>query len=101
MIAKPLFLLAPIAILAAGAGLGVAANAQPTRPAPPPCKTEPGQAFVGGPATQESGVAIMKATGATIFQWVFEGSAVTMDYRENRVRVVYNRAMKVVAVTCG
>ena len=43
----------------------------------------------------------MSATKATIFQWVFEGSPVTKDYRRERVRVVYNRAMKVIAVTCG
>ncbi len=65
------------------------------------CKPAPGQAFVGGPATQESGAAIMAATGARVFQWVFEGSPVTMDYRPERVRVTYNRAMEVVAVTCG
>ena len=56
---------------------------------------------MGGPATQDSGAQIMAATGASIFQWVFEGSPVTMDYRPERVRVVYNRDMKVVAVTCG
>ncbi|NQX94949.1 MAG: hypothetical protein HRT64_08545 [Erythrobacter sp.] len=71
------------------------------QPAPPICEAGPAQKFVGGPATQESGAAIMEATGARVFQWVFEGSPVTMDYRQERVRVVYNRAMKVVAVTCG
>jgi hypothetical protein len=69
--------------------------------AAPQCKPAPGQPFVGGPATQESGAAIVAATGARVFQWVFEGSAVTMDYRPERVRVTYNRAMEVVAVSCG
>ena len=85
----------------AALALSAAAVSVSAQPAPSLCKTEPGQAFVGGPATQESGAAIMKATGATIFQWVFEGSAVTMDYRQERVRVVYSRDMKIVAVTCG
>jgi len=86
--------LAPLVAVMAGA----VATAQPAAPV---CEAQPGQAFVGGPATQESGAQIMAATGATLFQWVFEGSPVTQDYRQNRVRVVYDRAMKVVAVTCG
>ena len=90
----------PILYLAA-LTMGVAAVSVSAQPAPPLCKTEPGQVFVGGPATQESGAAIMTATGATIFQWVLEGSPVTRDYRRERVRVVYNRDMKVVAVACG
>lgn len=81
--------------------MGVAAVSVSAQPAPSLCETKPGQAFVSGPATQESGAAIMKATGATIFQWVLEGSPVTRDYRRERVRVIYNRDMKVVAVTCG
>jgi len=68
---------------------------------PARCENGPAQAFVGGPATQKSGAAIMKATGASRFQWVFEGSPVTTDYAPNRVRVVYNRAMKVIEVYCG
>jgi len=86
--------LIPLAALMAGA----VATAQPAAPV---CKAQPGQAFVGGPATQESGAQIMAATGATLFQWVFEGSPVTQDYRRERVRVVYDRAMTVVAVACG
>lgn len=94
MTIKPVYLLAPIALCAASA----VANAQPTTSI---CSAGPGQAFVGGPATQDTGAAIRAATGATIFQWVFEGSPVTMDYRENRVRVFYNREMRVIDVTCG
>ena len=94
MTMKTLTLLAPLALCLA---TGVAS----AQAAPPACQSEPGQTFVGGPATQDSGAQIMAATGASIFQWVFEGSPVTMDYRPERVRVVYNRDMKVVAVTCG
>ena len=48
-----------------------------------------------------TGRGALEATGARIFQWVFEGSPVTMDFRPERVRVVYNREMKIVAITCG
>lgn len=69
--------------------------------APPMCQADPGQAFVGETATQEMGAKIMAATGAQTFQWVLEGSPVTRDYRRERVRVVYNRDMKIIAVSCG
>ncbi|MEM9312005.1 MAG: hypothetical protein AAGA34_11215 [Pseudomonadota bacterium] len=78
--------------------IGASSNAQTP---PSACEPEPGQAFVGGPATQQTGMQIQAATGATIFQWVFEGSPVTKDYRRERVRVVYNRDMQVLSVTCG
>ncbi|MEO1047439.1 MAG: I78 family peptidase inhibitor [Pseudomonadota bacterium] len=81
-----------------GLALAASATAQET---PAMCQTEPGQAFVGGPASAETGAQIQAATGARTFQWVFENSPVTMDYRPGRVRVVYDRAMTVVAVTCG
>ncbi|MEM6857557.1 MAG: hypothetical protein AAF559_06765 [Pseudomonadota bacterium] len=89
----PLFLAPSIIALSASAAI-----AQDT---PAVCRTEPGQSFVGGPATQETGAAIIAATGATIFQWVLEGSPVTRDYRRERVRVFYDREMKVIAVSCG
>ncbi|MDJ0979184.1 MAG: I78 family peptidase inhibitor [Erythrobacter sp.] len=68
---------------------------------PQVCDASSAQQFVGGPATQETGAQIMAATRATIFQWVLVGSPVTKDYRRERVRVVYDRDMKVVSVTCG
>ena len=71
------------------------------QPSADQCDAKPAQSFVSGPATQETGAAIMEATSARIFQWVFEGSPVTMDFRPERVRVVYNREMKIVAITCG
>ncbi|MEO0906263.1 MAG: I78 family peptidase inhibitor [Pseudomonadota bacterium] len=94
MTIKPVYLLAPMALCAASA----MANAQPATSL---CAAGPAQSFVGGPATQDTGAAIRAATGATIFQWVFEGSPVTMDYREDRVRVFYNRDMRVIDITCG
>ena len=81
-----------------GVVLAAGASAQET---PAMCQVEPGQAFVGGPASAETGAQIHAATGARTFQWVFESSPVTMDYRPDRVRVVYDRAMTVIAVTCG
>ena len=54
--------LALIALPAAFAFASVSTNAQDTMPM---CEQAAGQAFLGTTATQESGVAIMQATGAT------------------------------------
>jgi len=71
-------------------------------PAPPPkCEADPAQRFIGQQATEGTGAQIKAATGATIFQWVPEGSAVTMDYRVERVRVVYNSSNTITQITCG
>ncbi|MEM8726217.1 MAG: I78 family peptidase inhibitor [Pseudomonadota bacterium] len=68
---------------------------------PPRCDAAPAEGFIGQTASLETAISIQKATGATIFQWVFENSAVTMDYRPERVRVTYDRDLKILEVTCG
>lgn len=65
------------------------------------CDAAPAQRLLGTTATAASGADIQRVTGAGIFQWVPEGSAVTMDYREDRVRVSYDRAMAITAIRCG
>ncbi len=65
------------------------------------CRAESSQELIGQRATAEIGTRIREQTGAEIFQWVPQGSAVTMDYRENRVRVGYDRAMAITTIACG
>ena len=81
--------------------VALAATSATAQQTPAQCDAAPAQSLVGGPATAETGAQIQKATGASIFQWVFEGSPVTMDYRPERVRVTYNREMTIIAVKCG
>lgn len=65
------------------------------------CTTEGTDALVGQTATAELGAQIREMTGAGIFQWVPPDSAVTMDYRQDRVRVFYDRDMKITRISCG
>ena len=65
------------------------------------CSAEAAKEFVGQTASGETGAAIHRATRAAIFQWVPPDTAVTMDYRKDRVRVSYDRAMVITAVRCG
>ncbi len=73
--------------------------------APPPlvqgeCKAEAGQPFVGQKASAETGAALMKATGARSLRWVPPRSAVTMDYRADRLTVSYDDDMVIERVSC-
>lgn len=65
------------------------------------CNDSALQQFVGQPATAEVGAAILRSSGAKTLQWVGAGIMVTMDYREDRVRVYLDPANKVARVACG
>ena len=66
-----------------------------------PCVAVAAQQFIGQKASQEVGEKIMIATNAQIFQWVPPDSAVTMDYRPDRVRVSYESDMTITSIRCG
>ena len=90
--------------LAACGGYGEPGSTSAPEPKPMPqgnCDAEPANQFIGQTATAAIGAQIQAATGARIFQWVPVDSAVTMDYRPDRVRVTYDRDMKITAITCG
>lgn len=65
-----------------------------------PCRAEPGQAFIGQKATAETGAALLKATGATSLRWVAPRTAVTMDFRPDRLTVSYDDDMVIERVSC-
>ena len=76
-----------------------------TEPAPAPdpmtCNADGGTSFVGQTATPEVGAAVLKATGARTLRWGPPRSAMTMDYREDRVNIMYDDAYKIERITCG
>ncbi|QFT78832.1 I78 family peptidase inhibitor [Erythrobacter sp. THAF29] len=65
------------------------------------CDPAPVQHHVGHDATQAIGEAILNESGAKTLRWGPPDSVWTMDYREDRVNVRYDRDMKITAVTCG
>lgn len=86
--------------LAACATTDGGAEPAPT-PAPMTCNADGGASFVGQTATPELGAAIVKATGARTLRWGPPRSPMTMDYRQDRVNVMYDDAYKIEKVTCG
>lgn len=77
------------------------AAALPEPPVAMTCKAEPAHYHIGHDATQTIGAAILKDTGARSLRWGPPGGAWTMDYREDRVNVRYDAAMKITDITCG
>ncbi len=65
------------------------------------CSTAGTEGFIGQRATSAIGTQIRQRTGASVFQWVPPETAVTMDYRQDRVRVSYDRAMAITSIACG
>lgn len=98
-----------VRLLAIAAVLPLAACAASDAPAesvpPPPtamtCSADAGQGFVGQSASADVGAAILKATGARSLRWGPPRSAMTMDYRQDRVNVIYDDALTITQVTCG
>jgi hypothetical protein len=65
------------------------------------CAADPGQSFVGQKATAEVGAQLLKQTGANQLRWVPPRTAVTMDFRADRLTVSYDDDMVITRVSCG
>jgi hypothetical protein len=65
------------------------------------CSAEDLQEFAGQPATEQTGAAILHESGADILRWIPHGSAVTMDFRPDRVNVKLSPQNQIEEITCG
>ncbi len=95
--------------MAAGAALALAGCASaggepPARAsdgADGPCRADGLDRFVGQKASAETGAALMKASGARTLRWGAPDSAMTMDFRPDRLTVSYDADMIITAARCG
>lgn len=103
------WMLAAVSLSLAGcAGLSGQAPEDEGPPPPPPppaplmtCKADAVQAHVGQIATPELGARIAREAGARSLRWAPPRSAMTMDYRTDRVNVFYDDGFKITQITCG
>ena len=65
------------------------------------CAAEPAQSLVGQQVTAEAGQRILSLTGARQLRWGPPDSAMTMDFRPDRVTVSYDRSMRIERIACG
>jgi hypothetical protein len=73
----------------------------PAHPAAADCKAEAGQRFIGQRATPEVGEQLMTVTGAHVLRWVPPRTAVTMDFRADRLTVRYDDDFVIQRVSCN
>jgi len=88
--------------------LSACANFAPTPdPAPPPpepvyiCNADDIQGLVGEQANENTGKVALKRSGARSLRWIRPDSAVTMDFREDRLNITYDEKMIITRVVCG
>lgn len=65
------------------------------------CDPAAAQSYVGQKATAQVGEQILDATGARRLRWGPPRAAFTMDFRQDRVNVMYDDAMIITQITCG
>ena len=91
-------------ILAAPLALGACAAASADEPLPRvpggECRAEPAQGLIGRKATAELGNELLRVTGARTIRWVPPRTAVTMDFRADRLTVSYDDDMLVTQISC-
>ncbi|NLR72577.1 hypothetical protein HGI47_17000 [Novosphingobium sp. ERN07] len=94
-------------MIAAFASLALAGCATQAPPADLPampegtCNADPVQSHLGHQANGASGAELLRLTGAKTLRWVPPRSAVTMDYRADRLTVSYDDDYAIVRISCG
>jgi len=83
---------------------GCAASVQePMRPMPGQgsCDAAQVQGQTGKVATAELGARLRDQTGAATLRWIPPDSAVTMDFRADRLNIEYDRDYRITRIRCG
>lgn len=65
------------------------------------CNAATARDLVGQKATADLGAELQRRTGAKHLRWVPPRSAVTMDYRADRLTVGYDDTYTIVRISCG
>lgn len=65
------------------------------------CDASGVQGSIGQAATSALGAQLLEATGATQLRWVPPRTAVTMDFRADRLTVSYDDDMLIERISCG
>ncbi|SCW53975.1 Peptidase inhibitor I78 family protein [Sphingobium faniae] len=83
----------------AGAGEEGPSNSPPVVEGP--CRDGSLSGFVGQAATAELGAQMLAASGAKTLRWGGPNTAMTMDFRPDRLTVVYDDKMVIQSLSCG
>lgn len=64
------------------------------------CTPAPAQRLIGSKATGEVGAELLRLTGAKALRWVPPRTAVTMDFRADRLTVSYDDDLIITNISC-
>ncbi len=65
------------------------------------CNAQAAQGLIGERASSGTGQRALDLTGARSLRWGPPGAMFTMDYREDRVNVMYDAGMTITEIRCG
>lgn len=65
------------------------------------CDAKELQVLIGEQANDNTGKLALKKSYAKKLRWIPPNSAVTMDYRKDRLNISYDDEMKIQKVSCG
>lgn len=65
------------------------------------CNAAPAQEHIGHKASAQAGAILLSITGARQLRWAPPRSAMTMDYRPDRLTVSYDDDMAITQIACG
>lgn len=65
------------------------------------CSADAAQYAVGQKTSVELASELIKKTGARTLRWIPPRTAVTMDFRTDRLNIEYDDAMVIIRVNCG
>ena len=90
-----------VALCSVALGACSTAPAEGSEPAGGKCRAEGLERYVGEAGSAENGAAILRESGAKTLRWIPHGSAITMDFSEQRVNVRLDPQSRIETVTCG
>lgn len=90
-----------IAMLIAGLSLAGCATVPPDAGAGGECSNEGLDTFKGRTVSADLGMELLKVSGARTLRWGPPDTALTMDFRAERLTVSYDRDNKVTLARCG
>ena len=100
--AATILTLVPFALAGCAATNGGGAGAEPVRiGADATCNADAVQDRIGQTATSGLGAQLLAATGARTLRWAPPRSAMTMDFRPDRLTVSYDDNMAIDRISCG
>lgn len=95
---RPTFLVLACVLLGACMATPPVEDVPPRHPGE--CKAEAAQHLIGSKATPETGADLLRLTAARTLRWVPPRTAVTMDFRADRLTVSYDDDMVITRISC-